>query len=212
MMNLHRADVIPEWDKIAADQRNIAQQIAAETNGVITPGNAVSLMGAALVSAGLVDIVKGEMAPGITKLGLGRMADLFDGTAADKTGTKSPLGEALDVIIDKSEMAAALPILIKKGIIPAKFGAAVVAQYGTNFGLTAYAKKQGKEMHTNRSGKLSTGLQWGAIGNYCIAAAVESHDPEVAAKIRQTANTLAVGSVTLGAVSVASYARDAFRK
>src|SRR5579862_7066069 len=110
-MNMHRAGAEGQWASVPPENQNPFQKVAAATKGIVTPGNAVSIAGAGLVATGLKNIATGETAKGVIQVGAGRAADLLDGTAAEATGTKSPIGEAVDVGVDKAELVAAVPIL-----------------------------------------------------------------------------------------------------
>ena len=208
-MNLHRADTKPEWE--LSTKRNVFQKVAATTGGIVTLGNLVSLAGAAFVASGLIDIANGNTRKGIMKVAVGRGADLVDGLAADKTKTKSPLGEATDVVIDKAELMVGLPVLIAKGIAPKSFGFAAVAQTVANGYYTKTAKAAGNEIHTGAEGKYSTFLQWTALGLYGVSAMMrESPEYDQRAEwVERGADVVAVASIGLGVLSVASYRRQA---
>ena len=163
-MNLHRTGKVPQWETVAPEDRNAFQKVAARTKGVVTPANAVSASGAGLVASGLVDIANGNTTRGVIKVGLGRSADLGDGLTAEHTGTKSPLGEGVDVVVDKVETAAALPVLVKAGVLPKGAGAVIFSQNFANTAFSVVAKRRGIELHPSKEGKLTTFGQWTTIG------------------------------------------------
>lgn len=210
-MNLHRADKQPQWESIALRDRNVAQKVGAATNGIVTPGNVISVAGAGLVGAGYIDIVKGKTRKGFAKVIVGRLADLLDGYFAEKTGTKSPIGETTDVVVDKAELAVGAPLLVAKGIVPKSFGVAAGIQLATSAYYTKKAKDAGNEIHPIREGKYSTFLQWAAIGAYGISTVMNetSEDSRTAAVVECGADIIAAASVVLGVMSVARYRQDA---
>jgi hypothetical protein len=68
-MGLHRADKIPDWERVPETYHNSWQRIAKRTRGIITPGNIVSLAGGVLVGAGLKDIQTGRKTRGVILVG-----------------------------------------------------------------------------------------------------------------------------------------------
>lgn len=210
-MDLHRSEKIPDWEKKPPEERSILQKIAAKTEGIVTPGNAISLWGEYDVIKGLYDIYNDQTLAGIIEVGQGRLKDVLDGLAAEITETKSPLGEAVDATLDKVAVAAAIPVLAKKDIISKKFAVGVLAQNGANTVLTAIAKKRGREIHADESGKLSTGFLWGAIGCKGLAkAAREYNRPVVATGLDILGHATTAIYAVLGAKATAGYFKDAF--
>src|SRR4051794_15939162 len=100
MLDLHHASEA-DWKRLPAAERNSWQRLAARTQGIVTPANLISLGGAAVVFYGLYLIAHSQIVTGILTVLAGRAADIIDGYIAHRTGTKSPLGEAVDVTIDK---------------------------------------------------------------------------------------------------------------
>ncbi len=210
-MNLHRSGKEAQWESVEPEDRNVFQTVAAKTNGIVTPANAVDAIGAGLVASGLKDISRNNTAKGVVKVGLGRIADLVDGFIAERTGTKSPLGEGLDVIIDKTETAGALPVLVKADILPKSVAGMIVAQNMANTAFSAVAKQRGAEIHPSREGKITMFGQWAAIGFYGLAAAARSGDaPRIADGMEIVADVCAATTTVLAPQVVSGYARDAF--
>src|SRR5690349_11384075 len=100
-MKLHHAGTKPDWDLVAASKRNSWQRLAKLSYGVMTPGNLLSFIGILLVGIGLAAINRQHIWKGLVLLAMGRLCDILDGSAAEYTGTKSPLGEAVDASLDK---------------------------------------------------------------------------------------------------------------
>lgn len=235
--NLHRVGKQADWEMIPVDERNIFQQIASVTKGVATPANAVSFYGASKVVKGLYDINKGDTLNGILSVGIGRLADIVDGTVANATGTKSAVGEGVDATLDKLTAVVAVPVLVRNNIISRKFAGFTVAQNIANTGLTAIAKRRGQEIHSTWAGKRSTGFLWTAIGLKGLAKAVRNGElskvgnrlskyglNNTADKIKLMNNTKlarkidAVGIlagaiyIALGSYATSEYARTAFSR
>jgi phosphatidylglycerophosphate synthase len=118
-MKLHRASG-NDWDDIAPEERNIWQRTASSTNGLVSPSNVITIVGGVLVTAGLVLLARHEIVwLAVTLIMIGRAADLADGLVADKTGTKSTVGEAMDATVDKLELVAAVVVIWLASLIPA---------------------------------------------------------------------------------------------
>lgn len=235
--NLHRVGKQADWEMVEPDSRNGWQRIASITRGLITPANAVSLYGAKKVKEGLDDIKQGNILAGSLTVGIGRLADIADGTVADLTGTKSPVGEAVDATLDKLTVAAAIPILVQSEVISKEFATFTVAQNLANTALTGVAKAKGNEIHSTWAGKRSVGFLWGAIGLKGLAKAVregEHHKvanvleeyslrgtaekihnidgDKLAHKLDVAGRVVSSAYIALGAAATSQYARAAMKK
>ncbi len=213
MVKLHHTGLAPDWDTIAPKDWSRWQSIANKTQGVVTPGNAVSVLGLVLVLWGLADIVDGSPTSGLLKIVAGRIMDLLDGAVAHKTATKSPLGEATDASVDKLELAIALPVLVWAGILPLLVGLAIALQNITNVVLAFIAKKRGNEIHPSKYGKISTMFQWGAMGMYLLRGGVFTNSSGFMPQILYiSASIVAITSLCFGAAATYTYAQAALAK
>ncbi len=210
-MNLHRSGKIPDWENIPSDQRNNWQKLAAKTNGFITPGNIITMSGAALVLSGAKDIKNNKERKGFAKLVIGRIADLADGLVADKTGTKSSKGESLDAFVDSAEMIAFLPLIVRKGYLPLRTGIIYGIHKAINAGATAVAKKGNLELHTSWAGKRSEAARNMTICLYGLSKIVNDTRKEQS----PLSNALEIGakvseytSIALGTIASAQYVID----
>jgi len=210
-MNSHRSDKIPDWEKIDPSEWNAYQKRAAETNGWDTPGNRESAKGFIASSLGVVALHQEKYFAATGLLLYGRLKDLKDGKRSDETGTKSPKGEGVDAGIDKALMAMILPVLYEKGIVNEYELAALIAQHGGSAILTGIAKINDKEMHPSKPGKISTGLEWGAIGIGVVGKGFKKLGFSMTADIFETVEKITMtAGLGLGAVATVGYARDAF--
>ncbi|MDB5186368.1 MAG: hypothetical protein JWL85_891 [Candidatus Saccharibacteria bacterium] len=205
-MNLHRASKKPDWEKLKARNRNYWQRLAARTNGIVTPGNVISALGFVLVLVGLVDIFNDQIFRGVALIVIGRILDVVDGILADKTGTKSPLGEAVDASIDKIEIAAAIPVLVVKSVLMPWQAVLIALQHIGNAIFTGIAKLRKAEIHPSTSGKHFTAAQWVAIAFYGLAEVLPQGISQVSFLLGAIAFTV---SVLLGAKALYGYAKDA---
>jgi phosphatidylglycerophosphate synthase len=212
-MDLHRTDKRPQWAGISAKNRNVWQQVASRTSGVITPGNVVSVAGAGLVAVGLVYTHQGSVAHGLAFLLFGRLADIADGVAAARTGTKSPFGESVDAVIDKLTMLAALIVFVTLGVVPAWAAALVALHNATNAGLGIAAKVRRRLLHPSWPGKLATGFQWGAFFLFIGAELFRAQGFLALGSFTSfTAWTVLLASLGVGAFATHDYVRKVTQK
>lgn len=170
-LSLHRAGKRPDWSKVSRRRWNIWQQVAGRSGGVLTVGNMFTVAGFWLVLAGLVMVAVDMNWTGLILIAVGRICDLLDGWAADRTKTKSPLGEMLDTTADKLETAAALVVLSLFGVLPWP-AALLVFVPQLLVGLWALACwLRGKQSHPSRTGKLGMAAVWLGLGLFIAQAA-----------------------------------------
>lgn len=210
--DLHRSDVVPEWETVPPSERNEYQQRAAETGGWDTPGNRETLQGAISTLAGLALVDRDtplSVAAGTTLLAYGRYKDLRDGQVADATGTKSPLGESLDAGVDTALIVVAGAMLKRKDVVPQSESNTLLAITGVKVAAAASGRALGREMHTSRAGKIGTFLHWGGAGGYCVAKVMEHFGAkEKSDEVKKWASRSMKAGIALGGVSAAGYVRD----
>ncbi len=211
-MDLHRTRDRGEWSYVKPEDQNRWQKIADRTDGIATPGNAISLVGAIAVGSGLFDISNGHTSKGVFKIGLGRYADILDGKVAAKTGTKSPIGEGVDAAIDKIELGAALPVMLNNKIINKTTFGSILAPNVANVGLSMVAKYRKINVHPSKAGKIATFGQWFAIGFYSLAVVSKNHNADNLAKRFEIAgNASLILATGLGIIALAGYAKDTLK-
>lgn len=164
-MQLHRTSGRPDWASVPPQKYNPWQYVAARSQGIATPGNIITLAGLGLVAVGLLLIARdNDIAWGLVWIALGRLADLLDGWAADKTGTKSPLGEKMDVTCDKIAIGATLIVLLWQHILPLALTIVLAAPHAIISAITLLAMRRGYMPHPSRTGKISMALLWCTLG------------------------------------------------
>jgi phosphatidylglycerophosphate synthase len=207
-LDLHQAGEAPDWAAVPAAQRNIWQQLAADTQGVGTPGNALSIAGFCLVLAGLWLVATRSLWEGTTMVSIGRLADVADGVIAERTGTKSPLGRLLDAVLDKIGALLALTVFTLYGVLPLAVALAIAAQNIVNIAVSTYAPWRYTILNPSRAGKISTGGFWLAIITF-VAARLLAAAPTAAqlwySPVLTLAYLLAVGALILGAYASRGY-------
>jgi len=209
-MKLHRA-IRSDWSNIAPQQRSILQRWAAGSRGIITPGNLITFIGAALVIGGLYELSEGRLISGASMIIIGRLADILDGMVADYTKTKSPVGEAVDASIDKILIIAALYVFLNKHLLPLPIGVvmAVHAVYST--GVTTVANRLHVHLHPSRAGKLGALFEWVCVGLYLLADILKQQQHPTT--LAHDAALVSFGLFVIGAVwSSVNYARNIYYK
>lgn len=211
---MHRISGEAEWVSVADTERNVWQQVAAATSGVVTIGNFFSLLGLASVPLGLWLIIGREQhLLGALVLAVGRLGDVLDGWAADKTGTKSPLGELLDASFDKISIIVTVVALLIATVIPwwALVIWATPHLINSVFALAAW--RQNRRLHPSSFGKISTATGWMAMLTFVVSA--HFNDPTKNVDFYSIATGIALGllavTAILGLVASVSYIRDYFK-
>jgi phosphatidylglycerophosphate synthase/diacylglycerol kinase family enzyme len=209
-VNLHRVGKRPDWQLVPSGQWNSWQRIAARTAGVVTPANVLSVAGIIIVGWGAAYLHQQSFLNGLFLVALGRLADVFDGIVAEVTGTKSPLGEALDAALDKLAILLVLVIFVEQNIIPLPALAAIVTLHVLIALLGVIAKLRKREFHANQYGKLSMAAVWIALIAYGLATLPAGQPAEVATAT--LANVSCLLAILLGILALNSYAVTALYK
>jgi phosphatidylglycerophosphate synthase len=186
-MKLHRA-TRSDWSEVAPQQRTVLQRWAAGSRGIITPGNLISLIGAALVVRGLYEIRHAQLIGGVAILLVGRMADVLDGLVADYTKTKSPLGEAVDASVDKILILLTLYVLLDRHLLPIAVVIVMAVHAAYSIGVSSVGRHFKIVLHPSRAGKLGATLEWLCVGLYLLGDIL---------KQQQHSTTLALGAAVI---------------
>jgi phosphatidylglycerophosphate synthase len=174
-MKLHYASDTSEWEARQPAKRNLWQKWANATHGVVTPGNVFSIVGIATVFVGLWAIADGQLWRGLWLLAGGRFCDVIDGTVANATGTKSPLGEAIDTTSDKVAAFATLFVFATSDIAPWPVMLIIGLQSLLIAGLGFTAYQLHKKPHTVAAGKVGGASLWVGLLSFAFAAALHNH-------------------------------------
>lgn len=208
----HQASTVPDWEKIAPQDRNAWQRVAAETRGIVTLGNALTLLGTLVTINGIHDVRTGKKAQGALKIVTGAVLDRADGTGADMTGTKSPLGEAVDAGADKVLIAYALGTLAADEHMPRGSALAIGAQNTATTAIAVMAKWCGRTIHPGWPGKWGIGIQKVVPAIHALESLAEDQGWYRTARVLGgTATAATVVSVGLGTAGTIQYAYETFR-
>ena len=200
-MQLHRTTGQPDWADIKPAQRNRWQRLAAATNGVITPANAVTVIGLVLVVYGLIKIGRGSYWVGLIAVAIGRLLDVVDGWLAQSTATKSPLGEIMDATVDKIGTFLTLIVFLTSGIGPRWIIVAVATPHILISIIVLVGRSRNVRLHPSRLGKLSMALLWVVLPGYVIVKALSAGTGWEAA-----VDSLAIASTIMGLIAAYRYA------
>jgi phosphatidylglycerophosphate synthase len=171
-LSLHHARDRADWLLIKPAQRNLWQKIAAGTNGVVTPGNIITLAGAFFTLTGLYELVfpGGNDVLGLCLIVVGRLADVADGIIAEVTGTKSPAGEMLDAVTDKILLFMVAIGLVFMNLLPLLVAFILFLHSLCNSILAAIARMRKISLHPNRAGKLAVFFSWIVIIMFSLSS------------------------------------------
>lgn len=171
-MDLHRPKSKPDWQLVDEKKWSVYQRIAHATGGVITPGNIITTAGLLLVGAGLYLLVRDVSITALALIAIGRVVDLLDGYIANKTNTKSSIGEAYDSVADKLTAFAVLILFVMVGIIAVWQAGLLLLIQVINSVFTIKAKATNQTIHSSRAGKQATFLLWLTVGLFAVVAIV----------------------------------------
>lgn len=202
-MNMHHASDVPDWAALPRDKQTAWQRMAAATHGIVTPGNALSIAGFALVLAGVAVVASGDVGSGTALLAAGRIGDALDGMVAEHTHTKSPLGRAVDAVLDKLSALAALILFTADGVLPLWLALAVALQNAGNvaIGITGHSRR--RTLQPSAAGKLSAAGFWIALVLFVTARLLAGNPHRIALAV---AYAVAVGTLSTGIASTIGYA------
>jgi phosphatidylglycerophosphate synthase len=200
-----------DWADIPQASRTRWQQVAATTHGLVTPGNAVTVLGLVLSLVGVWYIYNDALAPGLALLAVGRLADMADGLVADNTHTKSPVGELLDAGCDKLVAGVVLIAFLAGHIIPLLPLVVLLAQTVINIASSIVARRRGRELHPSTLGKRAAVVEWLVVFWFLLARLIAPHSVFLA----DVCNVIGYASLLVfiiwGADASIGYARHALR-
>lgn len=205
-MQLHRIEGASDWADVPLPKRNIWQHAAAATSGILTPGNIVSLLGLASIPWAIYLLgIRRPLLAGVV-LVLGRACDLLDGYLADKTGTKSRLGEAVDATFDK---LSGVYMLVGLGIQHTVAWMILVLIMVPHIlismaGLTAFFHKH--QLHPSPVGKISMAIAWMGLVGFVLTVAAGYGTGRIL--LRDVSYGLVIVSIGMALAAFGGYAKE----
>jgi phosphatidylglycerophosphate synthase len=201
-MQLHRTTGKADWLAIPSKSYTIWQRLAARTHGVVTPSNAVTIAGFALVLIGLQEILNQRYLPGTVLVAIGRICDILDGWLAEFTRTKSPLGELLDAAADKTLTILTVAAFFAVHFAPVWVLIALVTPHVLIVVILLGWRIRKRAFHPSLVGKLSMAGVWVSLLIYALAHVVSLPTAALAAT-----QVIVVASSAAGLYAAVQYIR-----
>jgi phosphatidylglycerophosphate synthase len=107
---------------------------------------------------------------------VGRLLDIVDGWLADRTGTKSPLGEAFDATADKVGGLAVIVAMLHGDLLPWWAALAILLPHIITSILAARAAAKGHRLHPSRLGKIAMAIGWVSLFGFTVSAWIYGAD------------------------------------
>jgi phosphatidylglycerophosphate synthase len=212
MALLHRATT-PDWSRQPKAQWNYWQRLADRTHGIVTPGNALSVIGFVIVLYGLYLLIIDELLAAVLAISLGRLVDVADGAVADYTGTKSPLGALIDTVVDKLILGLSCLVLWAYNLVPQLILVLLLAHVTYNASMTGLAKFRHVNLYPSATGKAGTLFEWLAITSFLLHHAAEnSQQMHLADIMLGIAVACSIGFIALAGYSSLRYSQQLSRK
>jgi cardiolipin synthase len=142
---------------------------------------------------------------GLILLAVGRGLDIVDGAVAQKTNTKSPLGEIFDAAADKFGTLFTIIALFAAQITFWWVLAILLVPQVVITLISFYKKARNASTHPTRQGKLSMASLWAALIGFIVAKAL---DLSVFHPFVLFVYLLAAVSTFLAAYAAVQYARQ----
>lgn len=174
-LSLHRAETAPDWSLVPDAERNVWQRMAARTRGVVTPANFVTIIGALVTLWGVTELLANSFWLAIILLLVGRLLDVADGFVADRTGTKSALGELLDAVTDKVVTVLTVAGMFVAHVAPTWLMGLFILPHLIITLITFIDRYRGIKLHPTRLGKTTMLLAWIAILLLLLVKAAALH-------------------------------------
>lgn len=133
---------------------------------ILTPANAISLIGLALTIYGAFNLTS---LSGVLLLGLGRFIDIFDGKVARATHSSS-FGATLDATCDKIGIIILVPAAWIAQIAPYWLLVYIIVQNLVNVLFSALTAYKGGKPASSRDGKYAMFVQNISLGSYALAS------------------------------------------
>ncbi len=205
-LDIHRTGKAADWYAVPEARRNLWQRLASRTHGFVTPGNFVSVIGAALAILGFVWLYQDRLTAGLIAIAVGRSCDILDGSVAQYTGTKSSLGETVDAGLDKVVMLAAFLVFASTDLVPFMLVILLASQQLISAVLSGYARLCHMALHPSPLGKIAMAVQWVVLLGYILAAIVG-----VSSAVMNILHVAFIGAILAGSIATYGYAQHVWR-
>jgi phosphatidylglycerophosphate synthase len=204
-MNLHRSDSNPDWTDVKPTDRTVWQNVAVNTRGIVTPPNIITVIGLGLVIIGLMFVMQRQDWIGIGLIIVGRLLDLVDGWLAELTQTKSPVGELFDAAADKIGTILTIIVFYAALLAPWWLLTAMLLPHIIISVISLQARRQKKQLHPSRLGKVSLAALWVGLFGFVLLRAAGLADVSI---VIVTVYLVSVLSVLMSSAAAVSYGSE----
>ena len=201
---------MPQLDAEAGRELTGLQWVAERTNGVITPANAVTVLGVGLTALGCREFVMGNHSLAVGIIAVGAVCDALDGQIARRTRTANyQVGRYLDIGADGVKAAMLGGALYGSGVYS---GVELAMNYGPKAlgwaanGVSKFIAKN--DPKTSQTGRVAEVARWVAPGLAVASSLLVDHGQAAAGEIvRRASHVATVASCALGLTAAAGYVK-----
>lgn len=201
-MNLHRITNQSDWADIDPSTYNFWQKVGNKTKSIVTPANAITIIGLLIVLYGLSELFNQHYWIAAAALAIGRMLDVLDGFVAEITGTKSQVGELLDATVDKIGTILTILAMFFAQVAPWWILTVLLIPHVIISLIVIGGRLMNVRIHPSRVGKTSMALAWLSVVGLIIVAAINVSLPNIFAILIYL---VAILSTALGLYAGATY-------
>lgn len=201
---------MPQLDAAAGRELTSLQRTAEKTNGVVTPANAITMLGVGLTALGCHEFVVGNHSLAVGIIAVGAVCDALDGQVARRTRTANyQVGRYLDIGADGVKAAMLGGALYSSGVYS---GVELAMNYGPKAlgwlanGASKFIAKN--DPKTSQAGRVAEVSRWVAPGLAVASSLLVDHGQSAVGEIvRRTSHVATVASCALGLTAAAGYVK-----
>lgn len=201
---------MPKLDAEAGRDLTGLQRLAEKTNGVVTPANAITVLGVGLTALGCREFTMGNHSLAVGIIAVGAVCDALDGQVARRTRTANyQVGRYLDIGADGVKAALLGGALYSSDVYS---GAELAMNYGPKAlgwlanGASKFIAKN--DPKTSQTGRVAEVSRWIAPGLAVASSLLVDHgQTAVGEVVRHASRVATVASCALGLTAAAGYVR-----
>ena len=201
---------MPQQDLAAGRELTGVQRLAERTHGIITPANAITLLGIGLEAVGCYQFARGNHAMGVGIMAVGAACDALDGQTARRTRTANyQVGRYLDIGADGAKAAMLGGALYASGVysvpeLAMNYGPKALG-WAAN-GISKFIAKN--DPKTSQTGRVAEVARWVAPGLAVASSMLVDCGQTAIGEVAKRASYAATAtSFALGLVAAGGYVR-----
>lgn len=202
---------MPQQDLAAGKELTSLQKVAEATHGIITPANAITVLGIGLTALGCREFVAGNESLAVGIIAVGAACDALDGQVARRTRTANyQTGRYLDIGADGVKAAMLGGALYASGTYS---GPELAMNYGPKAlgwvanGVSRFVSHN--DPKTSRLGKVAEVARWVAPGLAVASSLLADNGREAIGEVAKRASRVAtVASCAIGLTAAAGYFKN----